>query len=95
MFRKTPAHAKNTHLDVWFPRRPPPPAYANFAPPPARTAPTPAMFEPPAIAHPGKVPSKAQFDDAIEYCKFAIAALEVKDTSLALDRLRGAFKTLS
>ncbi|KAH8059710.1 hypothetical protein JL722_5342 [Aureococcus anophagefferens] len=48
-----------------------------------------------AARHPGKVPTKAQFDDAIEYCKFAIAACEVKDTALALDRLRGAFTSLS
>ena len=61
-----------------------------MAPPPPASA-----FQPPPIANPGKVPTKAQFDDAIEYCKFAIAAMEVKDTALALDRLRGAFSSLS
>ncbi|KAH8070412.1 hypothetical protein JL721_5183 [Aureococcus anophagefferens] len=44
---------------------------------------------------PGQGAHEAQFDDAIEYCKFAIAACEVKDTALALDRLRGAFTSLS
>ena len=90
---------------------PPPPAYDAYAPPPAAPPPAaappppraysppppaaPLNFAPPPVQHPGKVPTKAQFDDAIEYCKFAIAACEVKDTALALDRLRGAFTSLS
>ena len=69
----------------------PPPPRAYSPPPPA----APLNFAPPPVQHPGKVPTKAQFDDAIEYCKFAIAACEVKDTALALDRLRGAFTSLS
>ena len=81
------------------PAAPPPPAAIPraYSPPPAAMAPPPpaSAFQPPPIANPGKVPTKAQFDDAIEYCKFAIAAMEVKDTALALDRLRGAFSSLS
>ena len=50
---------------------------------------------PPPVLNPGKVPTSEQIADAIEYCKFAVAALEVNDTALALDRLRGAFSTLS
>jgi vacuolar protein sorting-associated protein VTA1 len=64
-----------------------------FAPPPIRAwAPQPPQQLP---SYTGRQPSPSQFADAIECCRFAIAACDAKDAGLALERLKRAFEALS
>jgi len=79
------------------PSAPSPPAFqqpppASFAPPPRRQW-TPQA--PPPVQNTGRQPTKQQFADAVECCRFAIAACDARDAGLALERLKRAFEALS
>ena len=77
------------------PSAPSPPAFQPppaFAPPPRRQW-TPQA--PPPINNSGRQPTKQQFADAVECCRFAIAACDARDAGLALERLKRAFEALS
>ncbi len=85
---------------------PPPPASrpppASPPPPPPAPAPAPvpapARFTPPpSSCSPGKAaggPKQVALDDAKELCYFAVAAIQHKETALAIDRLEKALAKL-
>lgn len=82
------------------PNSPPAQAQPANSPPPPQAQPRAAVPQVPAAPPPfigkstsGEI-SQHQIDDALEYAKFAVAALEVKDTNLAVERLRGALGVL-
>ena len=87
-----------------------PPAYDELPPAGKPSAPSPPAFQPPAAQPPrrqwtpqapppvqnsGRQPTKQQFADAVECCRFAIAACDARDAGLALERLKRAFEALS
>mmetsp|Transcript_20813 Transcript_20813/g.26945 ORF Transcript_20813/g.26945 Transcript_20813/m.26945 type:complete len:302 (+) Transcript_20813:27-932(+) len=88
------------------PPQEPPPTYDNIpsAPPafksPPVSAPRPMhqrAQSPPRSPYRRGSPSvsEQQLSDALEYARFAVAALEIKDTQLARERLQGALNALS
>ena len=87
-----------------------PPAYDELPPAGKPSAPSPPAFQPPVAQPPrrqwtpqapppvqssGRQPTKQQFADAVECCRFAIAACDARDAGLALERLKRAFEALS
>lgn len=85
-----------------------PPSYTDLTPPPPRAVSPPPPIEPVVVeeevtSRPPPVISRKEIsgdisqnkiNDALEYARFAVAALEVKDTDLAIERLRGALSVL-
>lgn len=92
-------------IDPPVPVSPPP---STVSPPPSREPPPPtvvapsvpsvvpsAPFAPPKPMSRGNAGvSDTQIEDALEYARFAIAALEIKDANLAIHRLQGALAVL-
>lgn len=87
----------------------PPPVYEDVLPGPAPASQVPPPVVVPApektvravptappqkLRHADSTLGEAQLADALEYAKFAVAALEAKDIGLAVDRLRGALGSL-
>ncbi|KAJ1458365.1 Vta1 like-domain-containing protein [Pelagophyceae sp. CCMP2097] len=88
-FSSAPALYAPPPLQHYAPAAPPapsPPASIRVAAP----APAPAYHPPAARA----ALTKDNYADALEYCRFAIAAINVKEREVALDRLRGAMRSL-
>jgi len=89
------------------PADPGPPQVPQQQPPvvPRQPPPVSQVQQPPRVQEPAPRPTyvrrghetgptDAQVDDALEYARFAVAALEIKDTNLAIQRLQGALAVL-